>query len=422
MTADLYIALREPLAHPVRVVEVDGFPKVFAAGAPVTPINVVLKRLREVKGATPDGLGPYVRASRLYCEFCAHLNRSITEVSNAEFFRFHDALLGLPFMGAGGSHVIMRGERERGKRTADLMLSCIYTVAGQIEELYGVRFDWRRYGNLSNEVVDLIRAVGGRKGVSLPRTHSIKFTPRKVPALPDDQFIKLIQGARKLWIDVIPDGDAAFSDDPPAQRGALYYRNVGLLFVLRYVGARRREPVFIEFGDIRRAEATIHLVTKGYGGESGKRLPVILFPFVDEIIWHYATLFRPDTGRTSSETQRRVFLSHSVRNYAEPITPQTVRKLIERLRVALDPPWDKILTPHMLRHAFGYQLQRMAGISAQKVNMRHASYSSGDAYRAGVENYIDEMIGPLNDEVTLMLAHAGLTELLKRGLSDDTES
>lgn len=420
MAVDLYVALREPLTHPVRVIEVDGLPKVLAGGAPVTPINVALKRLREVKGATPDGLGPYVRASRLYCEFCAHLNRSITEVSNAEFFRFHDALLGLPFMGAGGAHVIMRGERERGKRTADLMLSCIYTVAGQIEELYEVRFDWRRYGNLPTEVIDLIRATGGRAGVSLPRTHSIKFTPRRVTGLPDDQFVKLIHAARKLWLDVIPDGDIAFSDNPQSQRGALYYRNVGVLFLLRYAGARRREAVFVEFEDIRRSEATIHLVTKGRGGESGERLPVILFPFVDEIIWHYATRFRPDTGRSSAEAQRRVFLSHSVRNYAEPITPQSVRKLVERLRVALDPPWNRILTPHKLRHAFGHQLQRTAGISAQTANMRHSSPSSGDAYRAGVENFIDDLIGPLNDEVALMLAQAGLTGILKGGL-DDTE-
>lgn len=412
---DFYITLREPLSHPVSVIEVDGFPKVIAGGAPVTPINLVLKRLREIKGTTPDGLGPYVRASRLYCEFCAHLERSVTGVSNAEFFRFHDALLGLPFIAEGGTYVHMRGARERGRRTADLMLSCIYTVAGHIEELYDVRFDWRRYGNLPVELVDIIRQVGIQGAVSLKRTHSIRYTPRKVPSLPDNQFVKLIGAARKLWLDEIPDGDAAFSDDPQAQRGALYYRNVGVLFVLRFAGARRREVVFINFEDICRADSKLLLVTKGHGGESGERLPVILFPFVDEIIWHYATKYRPDTRRSSADAQNRVFLSHSVRNYAEPLTPQAVRKLVERLRVALDPPWDKILTPHMLRHAFGHQLQKAAGLSAQTANMRHASISSGDPYRGGVENFIDEMIEPLTDEVNQMLEQAGLLEILRGG-------
>lgn len=419
---ELNVSLQEPITLQVKVIEVDDLPKVIAGGVPVTPINVALKRLRQVNGATRDGLGPYVRAARLYCEFCAHKGTSIIGVSNAEFFLFHDALLGLPFLNADGSYVHMRGKRDRGKRTADLMLSCIYTVAAQIEDLYETRFDWRRHGNIPVELMEIVRAVGGRGGVSLPRTHSISFTPRKVPALPDDQFVKMIRAAQDLWRDEIPDGDKAFSCDPEAQRGSLYLRNVAVLFVLRYEGARRREVVFIDFEDIRRSESKLLLVTKGRGGEAGERLPVILFPFVDELIWHYAIKFRPDTGRSSAEAQRRVFLSHSVRNYAEPITPQAVRKLVDRLREALDPPWDKILTPHMLRHAFGHQLQKTAGPSAQTANMRHASISSGDPYRGGVENFIDELVGPLSDEVNQIVEQAGLLDILKGGFGNDGNS
>jgi integrase len=403
------IAFSEPLTLPVRVIKVDGLPKIIAGGVPVTPINVVLARRQRYKGASPDGLDPYTRASRLYSEFCAHLGRCVTDISDEDFLIFKDALLGLPFNNSEGLQVCMIGTRQRGERTADLMLSLIYSVAGDVEELYKVRFEWRRYGRVPIEFIDMMRLLGGRRRViSFPRAHRIKWTPRKVVGLPDEQFVKLIEGARRRWFDSVPDGDTAYADLPDSQRGALFYRNVAILFILRYAGSRRGEVVFIRPDDIDRETLTLRLVTKGHGGEYGERLPVILFPFVDELVWRYVTKFRPDPKNLTGGEGDEVFLSHSVRNYGQPITAQTVRKIIETLREDLDTPWNTCLTPHMLRHSFGYHVQRLGGSAAVMASMRHASSASGEPYSSGIENFVEELLEPFNDDIEDIAAQAGL--------------
>jgi integrase len=409
------ITIREPLKLPVRIIKVDGLPKVVAGGVPVTPINIVLARRRRYRGATQDSLDTYARAARLYVEFCAHLERSLTGISNDDFCRFKDALLNLPFPNAKGLWVHIVGKRERIARTADLMLRLLYSLAEDIESLYKVRFDWRRYRRFPAELIDIIHTLKGSSHTPLtPREHTIRWTPRKIVGLPDNQFALLIDGARKRWGDKIADGDAAFASNPETQRGALFYRNVAILFVLRFAGSRRREVTFIRLCDINRAESKIYLVTKGHGGENGERLPVILFPFVDKVIWNYLSKFRPDISSDSEEQQQRAFLSHSVRNYGQVITPQTVNKMIKTLSEDLDPPWNKILTPHMLRHSFGYQLQKLAGPASLIANMRHLSINSNEPYSAGVENFMDELLHPVNDEIETMLDQAGLLGLLRK--------
>jgi site-specific recombinase XerD len=168
---------------------------------------------------------------------------------------------------------------------------------------------------------------------------------------------------------------------------------VALLFVLRYAGSRRAEANQLRIGNIDRTQHLIHLVTKG---RHGKRLPVVLYEPVEQAIWLYVTRFRPWADTTPPDEQDAVFLSHSVRNYGRRLTDESVRALIDTLRSALDPPWNEQLTPHMLRHAFGYDLQKMGGASLVTANMRHASLHAGSAYAAGAEVFVDEILGAGN--------------------------
>ncbi len=137
------LILNTPLKLPIRTRKIGNFPKIIAGGMPIAPINLVLRQRLLTEGATQESIETYVRAVYLYVEFCAHRNQSIVGVSNEEFAFFVDALLGLPFLDAQGKSVRLRGKL--GKRTADLMLTLLYSIAGDIAELYGIYFDWRRY-------------------------------------------------------------------------------------------------------------------------------------------------------------------------------------------------------------------------------------------------------------------------------------
>jgi integrase len=408
-------SLNVPLTLPVHTSVINGLPKIIAGSGPVTPVNVVLERRHSSLGATLDSVATYARAGYLYASFCAQLERAIIDVSDEEFSRFKEALLGSPFPNSQGEWVTLPNPRNRGARTADLMLALIYSVAADVEEMYGVSFPWRRYGRLSAELIELAQAFRANHPVTeLRRAHRIKWTPRKVVGLPDDQFVLLINRARELWGDVIPDGDLAYAENPETQRGALFLRNVAILFILRYAGSRRSEVTRVTFEDVRRSESKLMLTTKGHGGEFGERLPVILFPWVDKVIWRYVTKSRPEPLVGSPLKQDIIFLSHSVRNYGQPISPQTVRKMVDKLRVCLAPPWDTALTPHMLRHSFGYDLQRYGGDAAVTAGMRHASISSSKPYSALVEVFAEHVLDQVNDEIENVLADTGLLEILRK--------
>jgi integrase len=408
VTSTLSFSIKDTLRLPVNLIKIDSLPKIITGSGPVTPINVALERRHRIKKATTESLDAYARACYLYASFCAHMERSIIDISNDDFTRFKNALLCLPFPNAKGEWVRLIGKRPRGERTADLMLALIYSIAADIEELYSVRFDWRRYGRVSNELIELIQAGKGYHQISgFPRVHRIKWVPRKIVGLPDDQFLRLISSARNRWGEVISDGDLAFAPNQEAQKGALFFRNLAILFVLRYAGSRRREVTLINLEDIRRAESQILLVTKGHGGEFGERLPVILFPFVDKIIWQYVTKYRPQV-----QDQRKVFLSHSVRNYGDAITSQTVRKIVDLLRINLTPPWNTILTPHMLRHSFGYDMQMHGGSAAVTSGMRHASPGSSKPYIALIEVFTNNILSQVNNEIEELLDRANLLDLI----------
>lgn len=396
------------LKIPIRVIWVGDIPKLMAGEIPLIPINVVLEQRKRFANTTRESIDTYVRAARLYAEFCAHKGRSLTDISNVEFSYFKNALLGFPFPDADGNQVRLAGKRN--EATADLMLSLLYSIAADIEDQYQVRFDWHRYKGLSLELTGAMRSLkGSLRSSTFQRVHRIKHTKSKTIGLPDEQFQLLLQAARERWGDCLSDGDAAFAEHPESQRGALFYRNVAMLFVMRIEGGRRGEIPRIRLQDIDKVNSMLYLVTKGHGGEFGTRLPVLMPPVVYDLIWHYISRFRPISEHESDE----VFLSHSTRNYGQPIGAQSVRKMLDALKPALDPPWNKLLTPHSLRHAFAYDLQKSGGPSAVVVNMRHASSRSGEPYMAGPAVFADELIEPLNAKMRQMLVRGGFMEILK---------
>lgn len=389
MVPKIHPTLREQLRLPVEVLTVDGLPKVLAGNLPVTPINIALRQRREKGGATVESLDTYVRAARLFVEFAAHRGRSLADVTNEEFRWYVQALLGNPFLNSEGRQVTLSGER--GPRTADTMLSLLYTLGADVEELYGVRFEWRRYGNATPELIEIVRALGGHQRLgNFRREHRLAYTPKPVTGLPDEEFERMLRAAHDKWGRLIAPGDKSGAEDPESQRGALFYRNSGILLTLRFEGARRSEPPFIRLEDIDRANSLIYLVTKGKGRERGRRLPVFLHPVVEAATWVYATRYRPVTEENSVPGYP-VYVSHSSRNYGRQISAQCVRKIIDALRYALTPPWDERVSPHTLRHSFAVDLQRVAGDTATVVNMRHASLASLKPYSASPEIFADEL-------------------------------
>jgi integrase len=400
------ISLREPLKLPVEVIQVDGLPKLLAANLPVTPLNVILKLKQENRGATTASLEPYTRAARLYVEFAAHRRRSLLDVTNEEFKWFTRALIGGHFLDADGQQRQLSGRR--GPRSADTMISLLYSLAADLQETYDIKFDWYRYRGVPTELVELTRVISGRQRNNIfRRIHHIPYTPKKVVGLPDEQFERLIRAAHEKWGSTIVDGDMAFAEDPESQRGALFYRNLAILLTMRLEGARRSEPPFITLDDIDRENKRIYLVTKGHGGECGERLPVLLHPLVENAIWLYVTRYRPVTD-DNSVNDYPIFVSHSARNYGQRISAQTVRKVIDPLRDKLSPPWNELVSPHTLRHSFARDLQKHAGEAAAMINMRHASLESLTPYSAGPELFADELLESGETRLPGLLAEFGI--------------
>ncbi len=395
-----------PLKLPVRIRLVEDTPKLMAGGIPVTPINLVLQERKAHEGATPASIETYLRAARLYVEFCAHRQQSLIGISDEEFRWFTSALIGQPFLDHQGQPVRLNGKR--GKRTADLMITLLYSLAADISERYGVTFAWRRYKGVPNQLVGY-QNLSRSRSWNFVRSHRFKWAANKVVGLPDDQFAYLLRAAYDRWGQEIADGDVANAKEPEMQRGALFYRNIAILLVLRCTGSRRSEIVQLRFDEIDRKNSLIYLVTKGHRA-TGSRLPVLMVPWVANVIWHYAVYYRPNVPDTSIADQKSVFLSHSVRNYGKQISAGSVRAMLDALRPSLDPPWDKLLTPHTLRHSYGYDLQKLVGPGAIASNMRHASIRSIDPYIANVEIFAEEIVTPENEKLDWILDQAGLKE------------
>lgn len=400
------VILSEPLRLPVEVLIVDGLPKVLAGNLPVTAVNVILKAKREGRGATDASLETYAHAGRLYVEFAAHRGRSLIDVTDEEFRWFVQGLMGEYFLDAAGEQQQLTGTR--GPRTADKIIALLYSMAADTKELYGVRFDWYRYHGVPIELVELVRAHRGKSSRGLfQRAHRVPFTPKKVLGLPDDEFERLIRAAYKKWGDTVVDGDVAFAEDPEAQRGALFYRNLVILLLLRLEGGRRGELPFVTLGDVDREKRRIYLVTKGHGGPGGVRLPVLLNPLVESAIWVYVIRYRPTTAENSVKGYP-IIVSHSTRNYGERISAQCIRKAVDALSDALTPPWDELVSPHPLRHSFGRDLLEHGGDLATMINMRHASLQSINPYSAGPEIFADQLLASGETKLTRLLSEFGI--------------
>ena len=398
-------SLTMALQPPVHLLRIDSMSKLVAGGVPVLPINLVFTRKRRFQSAPDTTLDALANAAQYYVEFCAHRRYGLLDVSHEEFTTFKNALLGEPFKDAEGNFVYLSGSRHRSRRRADHILQLLYGIAADITEVYGETFDWQRYkGSPSTHAQ--VRAEGRtRPRHGTLRVHAVRWERTKITGLPDEQFVKLLQAAHTRWGEHIPPGDRAYAADPKAQRGALFYRNIALLFVLRYAGSRRAEATPLRMADIDRTRHLLHLVTKGHHGQ---RLPVVLYEPVEQAIWLYVTRFRPFVATTPIEEQDAVFLSHSVRNYGRSLTAESVRALIDTLRGALDPPWNEQLTPHMLRHAFGYELQKIGGPYLVTANMRHASLQSGEAYAGGAEVFVDDILATGNARILQLIKEARL--------------
>lgn len=132
---------------PVWIRWVDGVPKILAGGVPVVPFNGALRHRARHDGATSKSLGAYARAAVLYTTYCAHQRVGLLDVANDEFPSVVDGLCGLEFRDASGQLVHLDG-RVRSRRSADLYLALLYSLAGDVAHLYDVSFDWRRHQRL----------------------------------------------------------------------------------------------------------------------------------------------------------------------------------------------------------------------------------------------------------------------------------
>lgn len=392
------------LQPPVQILRVDSVPKLLAGGTPVLPFNLIFTRRRDFQFAPDTTLNSLAGAAQYYVEFCAHRRVGLLDIAHEEFTTFTHALLGEPFKDAEGGLVYLSGSRNRSRRRVDHVLQLLYSIASDIAEVYGETFDWYRYKGSPSSHHQANGYAHVQQGSQ--RVHAVRWERTKITGLPDAQFVKLLQAAKTRWGHHIPKGDLTFAADPEKQRGALFYRNVALLFVLRYAGSRRAEVNQLRLADLDRQRHLISLVTKGHHGQ---RLPVVLYQPVEQAIWLYVTRFRPWEA-APPDSQDTVFLSHSVRNYGQGLTAESARALLDTLREALDPPWNEQLTPHMLRHAFGYELQRMGGPSLVTANMRHASLQSGEAYAAGAEVFVEDILSLGNRRILQLMNEAQVSQ------------
>jgi integrase len=390
---------------PVWIRWVDSLPKILAGSVPVVPFNGALRHRARHDGATRKSLAAYARAAALYTMYCAHQRVGLLDIANDEFPYFVDSLLGLQFRDATGQRVHLDG-RIRSRRSADLYLTLLYSIAGDVAHLYDVSFDWRRYqrvvgyGNGLTEVfrAHLLTGLG-------QRTHRVRHAQTKVVGLPDEELEKMLRRAVDVWGEYVAPGDRRFAIEPEQQRGALLHRNIAILLCMRYAGARRSEIATIRIDDFDRQANKLHVQTKGHRKGDVEYLPVVLYPSVAAQLWTYFTEYRPAVSNTIDSGQ--LFLSHGVRNYGQPLTDSAIRELFDRLRPALS-QWRKRATPHTLRHACAYELQGRVSPDVIMAQMRHRSTRSLDPYRASALAFADQLLPAVGASVHELMTRVGL--------------
>jgi integrase len=315
-------------------------------------------------------------------------------------------MLGLKFRSASGEFVHLDGHA-RSRASADLYLTLLYSLTGDVAHLYGVSFDWRRYRRVVGSGGGLTAVARAHLLTGLgQRVHRIRHTARKVVGLPDQEFEKMLRRAVELWGDYLAPGDRRFALEPERQRGALLHRNVAILLCMRYAGARRSEIATIKIDHVDRSDHHLELETKGHRKGNIEYLPVVMYPEVAEQLWTYFTDHRPVVSNTTD--QGYLFLSHGGRDYGRPITDSVIREIFARLRPALSPRWSKQATPHTLRHACAYQLQGRVSSDVIMAQMRHRSTRSLDPYRASALAFADQLLPAFSDSVRELMVKVGL--------------
>jgi hypothetical protein len=159
----------------------------------VVPFNVALKNRARNEGATRKSLAGYARAGALCAAYCAHQQVGLLNVVNEEFPTFIDGLLGLRFRSASGELVYLDGHvRSRG--SADLFVTLLYSLTGDVAHLYDVSFDWRRYRRVVGAGDGLTAVTRAHLLTGLGhRVHRIRHMTRKVVGLPDQELEKMLR-------------------------------------------------------------------------------------------------------------------------------------------------------------------------------------------------------------------------------------
>jgi integrase len=197
----------------------------------------------------------------------------------------------------------------RSRASADLYLTLLYSLTGDVAHLYDVSFDWRRFRRIVGSSDGLTAVARAHLLTGLgQRVHRIRHTKRKVVGLPDHEFEKMLLRAVELWGEYLAPGDRRFALEPERQRGALLHRNVAILLRMRYAGARRSEIATIKIDHVDRSDHHLALETKGHRKGNIEYLPVVMYPGVAEQLWMYFTDRRPVVSNTTD--QGYLFLSH----------------------------------------------------------------------------------------------------------------
>src|ERR1700687_2758632 len=144
---------------PAAIRWVNGEPKILAGGVPVIPFNTALRHRARHDGATRKSLAAYARAGALYATYCAHQAVGLLDIANDEFPSFVDGLLGLKFRSASGEFVHLDGHA-RSRGSADLYLTLLYSLTGDVAHLYDVSFDWRQAESTSGCTCSMKLLVG----------------------------------------------------------------------------------------------------------------------------------------------------------------------------------------------------------------------------------------------------------------------
>jgi hypothetical protein len=271
------LSLTMPLQPPVHLLKMDSMPKLVAGGVPVLPMNLIFTRKRQFQLAPDTTLASLAHAAQYYVEFCAHRRYGLLDVAHEEFTTFKNALLGEPFKDAEGNLVYLSGSRNRSLRRVDHILQLLYGIAADIAEVYGETFDWQRYKGSPSPHGKARRHMHAKQGSR--RVHAVRWERTKITGLPDERFVKLLQAAKARWGEHISAGDKAYAADPEMQRGALFYRNVALLFVLRYAGSRRAET-----NQLRSGSALVTANMRHASIQSGDAYAAGTEVFVDDIL------------------------------------------------------------------------------------------------------------------------------------------